>query len=51
MVDDHLYEAYPVSIHAPVKGATRLYHHVPEPKYVSIHAPVKGATSICVQRR
>ena len=34
-----------VSIHAPVKGATRAAAgHGLEPDLVSIHAPVKGAT-------
>ena len=34
-----------ISIHAPVKGATR-EGSVPEgPGQISIHAPVKGATS------
>ena len=33
-----------VSIHAPVKGATRYVRHVPGAGQVSIHAPVKGAT-------
>ena len=33
-----------VSIHAPVKGATREVIGAQEDKEVSIHAPVKGAT-------
>ena len=34
-----------ISIHAPVKGATRFVFRVlVEPAYISIHAPVKGAT-------
>ena len=34
----------PVSIHAPVKGATALDGNNLRQKHVSIHAPVKGAT-------
>ena len=33
-----------VSIHAPVKGATRFVRHCIGGRGVSIHAPVKGAT-------
>ena len=33
-----------VSIHAPVKGATRRGRYGQRDVYVSIHAPVKGAT-------
>ncbi len=33
-----------VSIHAPVKGATKFFPWVIEFALVSIHAPVKGAT-------
>ena len=33
-----------VSIHAPVKGATKRYDPDWRQKLVSIHAPVKGAT-------
>ena len=33
-----------VSIHAPVKGATRKESHHDHAFGVSIHAPVKGAT-------
>ena len=33
-----------VSIHAPVKGATRAMEHYGWTIDVSIHAPVKGAT-------
>ena len=35
-----------VSIHAPVKGATRFEQQVEELARVSIHAPVKGATPL-----
>ena len=35
-----------VSIHAPVKGATRQPDHIAPMGRVSIHAPVKGATGI-----
>ena len=34
----------PVSIHAPVKGATKIKALLVEEQDVSIHAPVKGAT-------
>ena len=34
-----------ISIHAPVKGATKGARIVPFCKKISIHAPVKGATS------
>ena len=34
----------PISIHAPVKGATGLHRLVGLAAYISIHAPVKGAT-------
>ena len=33
-----------ISIHAPVKGATRRRIDSPPAVYISIHAPVKGAT-------
>ncbi len=36
----------PVSIHAPVKGATRIAQGLYVEVGVSIHAPVKGATPI-----
>ena len=35
----------PVSIHAPVKGATSVVENKEIDKSVSIHAPVKGATT------
>ena len=35
-----------ISIHAPVKGATRLSTYVLLALVISIHAPVKGATSV-----
>ena len=35
-----------VSIHAPVKGATRLIAELYMTSEVSIHAPVKGATQL-----
>ena len=35
---------YPVSIHAPVKGATEPRKYTWIVEQVSIHAPVKGAT-------
>ena len=34
-----------VSIHAPARGATRLYQRSPLLFYVSIHAPARGATA------
>ncbi len=34
-----------ISIHAPVKGATRLATTTPTLVNISIHAPVKGATT------
>ena len=34
-----------VSIHAPMKGATKVCHGYASFLYVSIHAPMKGATS------
>ena len=34
-----------ISIHAPVKGATRVLPQVVGEIVISIHAPVKGATS------
>ena len=35
-----------ISIHAPVKGATRpILYNANETAFISIHAPVKGATS------
>ena len=34
----------PVSIHAPVKGATAIADQTNQTNLVSIHAPVKGAT-------
>ena len=34
-----------ISIHAPVKGATRNRHGQRQNETISIHAPVKGATS------
>ena len=33
-----------ISIHAPVKGATRERSNARHPDQISIHAPVKGAT-------
>ena len=33
-----------VSIHAPMKGATRILNAMASPVVVSIHAPMKGAT-------
>ena len=40
----------PISIHAPVKGATRGEINFLMLPLISIHAPVKGATScICLQ--
>ena len=33
-----------ISIHAPVKGATRMPNPPIKPIMISIHAPVKGAT-------
>ena len=33
-----------ISIHAPVKGATRIFVPGREVAVISIHAPVKGAT-------
>ena len=39
-----------VSIHAPVKGATKTYPNHRTRKGVSIHAPVKGATRIFLKR-
>ena len=35
-----------ISIHAPVKGATRSGHGKSQASQISIHAPVKGATNI-----
>ena len=35
-----------ISIHAPVKGATRNCWSEHQPLRISIHAPVKGATAI-----
>ena len=35
-----------ISIHAPVKGATKADIKKYGPEYISIHAPVKGATSM-----
>ena len=35
----------PISIHAPVKGATGLRHFLIHHVKISIHAPVKGATA------
>ena len=42
---------HPVSIHAPVKGATKAIDHDDCKGEVSIHAPVKGATFGCSQGR
>ena len=39
------YFVVPVSIHAPVKGATAGVRPIHHRHLVSIHAPVKGATS------
>ena len=36
--------AIPISIHAPVKGATPEEDHGRGHWHISIHAPVKGAT-------
>ncbi|MGB4371599.1 MAG: hypothetical protein WBJ91_07635, partial [Dethiobacteria bacterium] len=36
--------AHPVSIHAPVRGATDSVPQITGPGFVSIHAPVRGAT-------
>ena len=38
------FELFQISIHAPVKGATRVSLHFRRQKQISIHAPVKGAT-------
>ena len=38
----------PISIHAPVKGATGFDYVGGRVVWISIHAPVKGATLICV---
>ena len=36
-----------ISIHAPVKGATRYFNELTaEKRKISIHAPVKGATKL-----
>ena len=36
-----------ISIHAPVKGATRpILYNANETAFISIHAPVKGATDL-----
>ena len=35
-----------ISIHAPVKGATRHLQQIPMSLSISIHAPVKGATLV-----
>ena len=40
--------AEPISIHAPLKGATIAYGHTRGRPGISIHAPLKGAT--CRQR-
>ncbi len=50
-VDDLALITWPVSIHAPVKGATICAAVVAVGKRVSIHAPVKGATSFNVHLR
>ena len=36
--------ARPISIHAPVKGATQAFADAYALAHISIHAPVKGAT-------
>ena len=39
-----------ISIHTPMKGATRFHFAAPHPRHISIHTPTKGATlSICEQ--
>ncbi len=40
-------ESLLVSIHAPVKGATKELIEKQGKAFVSIHAPVKGATKMC----
>ena len=37
---------YNISIHAPVKGATKQYRRLLRKRGISIHAPVKGATQV-----
>ena len=36
----------PISIHAPVRGATRINVHQIVQQSISIHAPVRGATQM-----
>ena len=45
-LDDYLESGVTViiSIHAPVKGATKFYRKIAAVRLISIHAPVKGAT-------
>ena len=44
--EQHFFLAW-ISIHAPVKGATRnRFYAVQLPRIISIHAPVKGATAL-----
>ena len=46
MVADRYLFTITISIHAPVKGATRHGWRISSTQVISIHAPVKGATHV-----
>ncbi len=50
MIDQVLPDRLLISIHAPVKGATRLVSCAHVLIQISIHAPVKGATLLLSTR-
>ena len=46
-VMDKIFNRFPISIHAPTRGATVDVDHMLDKLGISIHAPTRGATSLC----